>query len=120
MPKKASGLCAVYEKTSDYKQLREDLLEDLQARGLVSQPYVDKVNEYMSLWCLEKMLAEDIAERGVYVEYQNGANQKGTTDNKSVEKIARISSQMLNIWRALGFQDQALNAKPSGGDDDAL
>ena len=86
----------------------------------MSRPYVDKVNEYMSLWCLEKMLAEDIAERGVYVEYQNGANQKGTTDNKSVEKIARISSQMLNIWRALGFQDQALNAKPSSGDDDAL
>lgn len=120
MARKIAGLCTAYVKTSEYKQLRQELLNDLQSRGLISQPYTDKVEEYMSLWCLKKILEEDIASRGVYVEYQNGANQRGTTDNKSVEKLVRVSSQMLNIWTALGFREQANNAKPTGGDDDEL
>ena len=69
---------------------------------------------------LYELLEEDIAARGVYVEYQNGANQKGTTDNKSVEKLVRVSSQMLSIWAALGFKEQAASAKPSDGDYDEL
>jgi len=120
MVRKGLGLCAAYVKTSEYKQLYKELVDDLKSRGLVSRPYLDKVEEYMSLWCLRKMLEEDIAARGVYVEYQNGANQRGTTDNKSVEKLVRVSSQMLSVWAALGFKEQAASAKPSDGDDDEL
>lgn len=120
MAKKNTGLCMLYAKTKEFAQLKAELVDDLQARGLISQPYLDKAEEYMSLWCLKRMLEEDIAERGVYVEYQNGANQKGTTDNKSVEKLVRVSSQMLSIWSALGFKEQANSAKPVGGDVDEL
>lgn len=120
MAKKMAGLCAVFAKTKEFRELQKDLLDDLTARGLISKPYMDKVEEYMGLWCLRRMLEEDIAARGVYVEYQNGANQKGTTDNKSVEKLVRVSSQMLSIWAALGFREQAASAKPSDGDEDEL
>ena len=120
MAKKSAGLCAVFAKTREFRELQKDLLDDLTSRGLISKPYLDKVDEYMGLWCLRRLLEEDIAARGVYVEYQNGANQKGTTDNKSVEKLVRVSSQMLSIWSALGFKEQAANAKPSGCDDDEL
>lgn len=120
MAKKSAGLCAVFAKTREFRELQKDLLDDLTSRGLISKPYLDKVDEYMGLWCLRRLLEEDIAARGVYVEYQNGATQKGTTDNKSVEKLVRVSSQMLSIWSALGFKEQAANAKPSGGDDDEL
>lgn len=120
MSRKTGGLCALYAKTKDFCALHRELLDDLAIRGLISKPYIDKVDEYMGLWCLRRMLEEDIATRGVYVEYQNGANQRGTTDNKSVEKLVRVSSQMLSIWSALGFKEQAANAKPSGGDDDEL
>lgn len=116
MTKKNTGLCMLYAKTKEFAQLKGELVDDLQARGLISRPYLDKAEEYMSLWCLRRMLEEDIAARGVYVEYQNGANQKGTTDNKSVEKLVRVSSQMLSIWAALGFKEQAANAKTAGGD----
>lgn len=120
MQKKMAGLCGLFAKTREFRELREDLLNDLSARGLISNPYLDKVDEYMGLWCLRRLLEEDIAARGVYVEYQNGANQRGTTDNKSVEKLVRVSSQMLSIWAALGFKEQAANAKPADGDDDEL
>ena len=120
MAKKAAGLCAIYAKTKEFRALQKDMLDDLTARGLISKPYLDKAEEYMGLWCLRRMLEEDIAARGVYVSYQNGANQYGTTDNKSVEKLVRVSSQMLSIWSALGFKEQAASAKPSDGDDDEL
>ena len=67
--KKTAGLCAVFAKIKEFRELKKDL-----------------------------------PARGVYVEYQNGANQKGTTNNKSVEKLVRVSSQMLNIWAALEFR----------------
>ena len=105
-----------FARTKEYRTLKKDMLDDLEARGLAGTQYTDKVEEYMGLWCLRRMLEEDIAARGVYVEYQNGANQRGTTDNKSVEKLVRVSSQMLSIWSALGFKEQAASAKTAGGD----
>lgn len=120
MQKKMAGLCTIYAKKREFRELQKDLLDDLTARGLISRPYLDKADEYMGLWCLRRMLEEDIAARGVYVEYQNGANQHGTTDNKSVEKLVRVSAQMLSIWSALGFKEQAASAKTSDGDDDEL
>lgn len=108
-------------RTKAYKKLRSDMLDDLEARGVIGQQYTDKVEEYMQLWCYREMLHEDIRTRGVAVEYQNSATQKGVTENKSLNLITRISSQMLSIWGALGFREAATSAKPlPGADDDDL
>lgn len=110
-----------YKKTKQYKALKKELEDDLESRGLISEPYKDKVDEYMRLWCWLQMLNDDILVRGVFIEYQNGENQKGTTDNKSLTIATRVSSQMLSIWAALGFKDQAVKAKAAaGGEDDEL
>lgn len=109
-----------WEKTTEFIELRGDMLDDLQARGLVGKQYTDKVEEYMRLWCWLRMLDEDIKVRGVYIEYQNGATQKGMTDNKSLAIATRVSSQMLAIWSALGFREQAISSKAAGGEDDEL
>lgn len=110
-----------WAKTKAYRDLKKDMLDDLTARGLVSRQYTDKVDEYMDLWCMRQMLTEDVRERGVFVEYVNGANQYGTTDNKSVGMITRVSAQMLSIWAALGFRDSAVNAAKAGAvEDDEL
>lgn len=105
-----------YKKTKQYKALKKELEDDLESRGLISEPYKDKVDEYMRLWCWLQMLNDDISERGVFIEYQNG-----TTDNKSLTIATRVSSQMLSIWAALGFKEQAVKAKAAaGGEDDEL
>lgn len=109
-----------WEKTKEYLSLKADMLDDLEGRGLIGQKYTDKVNEYMRLWTWLQMLNEDIMERGVYVEYTNGATQKGTTDNKSLSIATRVSGQMLSIWSALGFREQAVNAKGGGDVEDDL
>ena len=110
-----------WASTKDYRALKKDMLDVLEARGLLGKQYTDKVDEYMRLWCWLQMLNADIMERGVYVEYQNGEHQKGTTDNKSLSIATRVSSQMLAIWSALGFKDQAVKSKVGdGGEDDEL
>lgn len=109
-----------WSKTKQYKQLREDMINDLEMRGLVARQYMDKVDEYMRLWCWMMMYDDDVKSRGVTVEYQNGESQRGQTSNKSVTLALRVSSQMLSIWTALGFKDQAVSASASGGDDDEL
>ena len=103
-----------WSNTPEYVELKNDMLDDLDTRGLVGR-------QYTNLWCWLKMLNEDVVTRGVYVEYSNGATQKGTTDNKSLTIATRVSAQMLNIWTALGFREQATSSRPqTGGEDDEL
>ena len=61
-----------YKKTKQYKALKKELEDDLESRGLISEPYKDKVDEYMRLWCWLQMLNDDISVRGVFIEYQIG------------------------------------------------
>lgn len=110
-----------YTRTKEYRSLKRDMLDDLELRGLVGRQYIDKVEEYMKLWCWFQMLNKDVITRGVFVEYSNGATQRGTTENKSISIGTRVSAQMSNIWSALGFREQATSSKPqSGGEDDEL
>ena len=50
-----------WAETEKYKELKKDMLDDLDARGLVGRQYVDKVEEYLNLWCWLQMLNEDVA-----------------------------------------------------------
>ena len=119
--KRAADLSNEWKRTTEYRRLKKDMLDDLNARGLVGRQYQDKVQEYLDFWCVLQNLKQDIAENGVRIPYQNGANQSGTTDNKSIDKAAKISAQMLSILTAIGFKDQALNPKiQNGGEDDEL
>lgn len=110
-----------WEKSAAYKQLKEAMLEDLRRRGLDGPQYTSKVKEYMQLWCWLQDANAAVKEYGTLIPYQNGAAQHGLTGNKAVSDGLRISAQMLSVWTALGFREQATNSKPiSGGEDDAL
>lgn len=39
-----------FTKKKNYKKLKQEMLDDLESRGLISEPYLDKVDEYMRLW----------------------------------------------------------------------
>lgn len=112
---------AALTKSARYKALKRDMLDSLEARGLIGRQYTERVEEYMSLWCWLQMLNEDIALQGVSVEYVHGKDQRGTTDNKSLGIATRVLAQMNSLWKALGFQEQAQNSKMAqGGVDDDL
>lgn len=100
------------------KELKQALLDNLAARGLVEEVYTDKVDEYMDLWWQRMMLKEDIEFRGVTVYDKK---RETAVENRSVSLEVQVSRQMLAIYTALGFKDISASAKvTSGGEDDDL
>ena len=105
------------ERNEEYRRLKKSLEDNLSARGLVEEVFSDKVQEYMDLWRRRQQLEEDIEARGMSVMDE----RRGMlVENRSVSLEVQISRQMLAIYTALGFKDQANAPTPPGGEDDAL
>ena len=102
--------------TTVRKELRKSMIENLEARGLVEPIYIDMVNEYLQLWERRRLLAEDVRKRGVIVPDKRG----GETENRSISQGTQVSKQMLAIYAALGFKEQAASAVAGAGEDDEL
>lgn len=91
--------------------IRQDLLDQLERDGVTGEYYLDIVDKYMDLWETNRLLQEDIDERGVSVKYQNGPEQWGYKKNDSVDQQIKVNQQMLKM---LGY----LDIKPSKQDGD--
>lgn len=107
---------ANWKQTKAYKQLRQSMLDNLDARGLVEETYRDKVEEYMDFWVQRQKLEADIAARGINIPDE----KRGMlVENRSVPLSVQVSRQMLAIFKALGLQEDACTPS-QGEDDDAL
>lgn len=85
-------------------QIKQDLIDQLERRGVYGQHYLDLINDYMALWDIKNDLISDIKERGVTTKYQNGANQWGYKKNDSVSELTKINAQMLKLLSELGLR----------------
>ena len=102
-------------RSKAYKQLKASLLADLESRGLVQDVYTDMVEQYMDLWDRRQQLKKDIAANGVSImDPKRGM----PVENRSVSLEAQVVTQMLRLFKALGFQDIAAAAKPGVVDDE--
>lgn len=99
------------------KELRRSLIENLEARGLIEDVYIDKVNEYMDLWNTRQNLEEDIKARGVVVFDEKRGMM---VENRSVSLEVQVSKQMLSMYAALGFKDITAKGGMNGAEDDEL
>lgn len=106
-------------KARGYAKLKKSLEDNLSARGLVEDVFVDKLNEYMALWEKFQELNGDIEARGVSVMDE----RRGMlVENRSVSLAVQVSRQMLALYDALGFKEQAKGAAAvsPGGEEDEL
>lgn len=112
-----------WDQTKRYKDLKKSLIADLEAAGINRLPFSELVEQYMAFWVQLQDLDADITARGVQVPYVNG-RQTGVTDNKSVSAKIRVSAQMNDILKNLGYSDRAkragAQAGADGGEDDVL
>lgn len=114
-----------WNKTKAYKEMREQMVADLKAAGIYNAYFLDKIDRFMSLWVQAKELEEDLAVRGIRVEYCNGT-QRGETDNKSLDKLMKVYDRMDELHRQLGYQEtvkaarQAQAKLSAEGEDDEL
>ncbi|MPQ45335.1 helix-turn-helix domain-containing protein [Clostridium tarantellae] len=85
------------------EDIKEDLLNQLKDNETFGKHYEDLINDYMSLWDIKNRLIDDIKERGVTVEWNNG-RQLGFKKNDSISELNKTNAQMLKILNELGLK----------------
>jgi len=86
------------------KDIRQDLLDQLDRNGAVGKYYLDLIEDYMNLLKTKNLLQEDINEKGVSVKYQNGSNQWGYKKNDSIDQLLKVNAQQLKILDYLNIR----------------
>lgn len=104
-----------FKRTKLYRDLKKDMESNLESRGLVETIYLDMVNRYLSFREMEYLADLDIAEKGLNVLDE----RRGTMmANPSVATKLNASRQAAQIYRALGFEDEAKKSRSPGDDSD--
>lgn len=114
--RKCEVLVENLSKSTDYVEIKEDLLKQLNANQTHGKYYLNMIEDYMDLWMTKNLLLLDIKTRGVTVRYNNGGGQSGYKKNESVEQVLKVNTQMIKILDSLGIKPST-----SGyGEDDEL
>lgn len=105
-------------RTKKYKEIENDLRQQLEANGTYGKFFDDMIDDYMAMYVTKTLLIEDIQKRGTIVKYNNGGGQSGMKKNEVVEMFNKTNAQMLKLLAELGLK---ANAMLGGGDfDDEL
>lgn len=83
-----------------YDEIKSDLLKQLETNGTYGKHYEDLISDYMELWNTKNKLFQDIKERGVSIEWNNG-KQFSVKKNDSIAEVNRTNAQMLKILDTL-------------------
>lgn len=105
-----------YKRTKLYKNIKSDLLDQLERNGIYGEQFKDLVEDYMSLWIVKNLLINDIESRGVSVIYNHGGGQNGYKKNDSIAELNKTNGQMLKLLNELGIKA----TKEYTDDDDEL
>ena len=116
--KKACNADGDMALTKKMKAIRESLLVQLKLKGNDTVYFIDLVDDYIRLWKVKEMLDKDINERGVQIEYFNGANQKGLKKNDSVGELLKCNQQMIKLLDKLGLKVNTELLNDGDEDDD--
>lgn len=84
--------------------IKKDLLEQLEKKGATQKFYISLIDDYLALWDMKNKLIEDIKERGVSIEWNNGGGQNGRKKNDSIAELNKTNAQMLKILSELGLR----------------
>lgn len=97
--------------------IERDLLNQLENVGHIGEYYNDLITHYMELVDLKEKLQNDIKKNGLRMEITSGNGIETTKPNESVERLIKVSAQMLKILSELGLKVPTIREK---NDDDGL
>ena len=85
-------------------EVKEDLIDQLIAKGNTSLFIPDLVDDYMKYWDLKRKLQKDIRDKGLRYEVTSGNGFVSEKPNESIQNIMKVTSTMLKILQDLGFK----------------
>lgn len=108
---------ANFKRTSEYRDLKRTLMDNLEARGLIEPIYADMARRYLSFREMEYLADQEIEEKGLNIwDEKRGSWQA----NPAITVKVNAGRQAAAIYRALGFEDEAKKARCAGDEDDEL
>lgn len=104
---------------ANIKDIKNDLLFQLQSQNKIGKFYDDLVDDYISFYKLKNDLKKDIKNKGLRYKTTNGNGFTIEKPNESVTNLPKINSQMLKILSDLGLHKPS-DEPPEGGDESDL
>ena len=106
------------------KEIKDDLLEQLEAQGKYQNYYLDLIEDYMKYYdlkrkCqhfLKRKCQQDIKKKGLRYTVTSGNGFKSEKPNESVQNLMKITTTMLKILDELGLQNP-INTSDNSDDD---
>lgn len=109
------------ELEQKYALIKSDFNNQLLEQNKFGYQYEDLLNHLMYLIKLKDVLQLDIDKKGIRMKIQTGNGFKKDEDNKSVEKLLKVSAQMSKLMADLDLRDPPIkpsNGNSNGGDPD--
>ena len=98
------------------KEIKDDLLEQLEAQGKYQNYYLDLIEDYMKFYDLKRKCQQDIIKKGLRYTVTSGNGFKSEKPNESVQNLMKITTTMLKILDELGLQNP-INTSDNSDDD---
>ena len=99
------------------KNIKKDLLNQLELKGMYQSYYIDMVEQYMQYYDVKNELMKDIKDNGVRVEVTSGNGFVTSKINESIIMVQKTTPLMLKILKDLGLERPILE---DAADDDYL
>lgn len=88
-----------------YIVIKEDLKDQLMDQNKIGSQYDDLLDHAIYLFTLKDSLQEDILAKGLRIKSATGNGYKKEEDNKSVDKLLKVSAQLMKVLNELGLKE---------------
>ena len=92
------------KKEDKREEIKKDLLNQLELKGMYQSYYIDMVEQYMRYYDIKNDLLKDIKENGVRIEITSGNGFTTSKVNESIMIVQKTTPLMLKILKDLGLE----------------
>ena len=107
-------------KNEKYNLIKEDLKDQLIDQNKLGHQYDDLLDHAVYLFELKDKLQNDINKNGIRIKTMTGNGYEKEDDNKSVDKLLKVSAQLMKVLNDLGLKEPTVDTGGENNDEDLL
>ncbi|MDD4734007.1 MAG: hypothetical protein PHU05_04100 [Bacilli bacterium] len=107
-------------KNEKYNLIKEDLKDQLIDQNKLGHQYDDLLDHAVYLFELKDKLQNDINKNGIRIKSMTGNGYEKEDDNKSVDKLLKVSAQLMKVLNDLGLKEPTVDTGGENNDEDLL
>ena len=104
-------------KNEKYNLIKEDLKDQLIDQNKLGHQYDDLLDHAVYLFELKDKLQNDINKNGIRIKTMTGNGYEKEYDNKSVDKLLKVSAQLMKVLNDLGLKEPTVDTGGENNDE---